>query len=125
MRQSLSDKDKEKGAEKRRNNATSQGDERACGLLGTIELRMLWAKIHHGALLDMLWKSSCKFSRILFQMASEVTELMQIVLYLLLTLVGGAVVAVLSILLIILIATLSVWLAMQISSFKKRSKQET
>jgi uncharacterized membrane protein YsdA (DUF1294 family) len=56
-------------------------------------------------------------------MASEVTEVLKISLYLLLTLVGGAMVAVLAILLIILMGALGAWLAMQISSFKKRNKQ--
>lgn len=45
------------------------------------------------------------------------------ILYLLLTLVGGAMAAVLAILLIILTAALSAWLAQQITSFKKRSNQ--
>jgi hypothetical protein len=56
-------------------------------------------------------------------MGSEVTELMWILFYLLLTLAGGALVAVLTILLIILIAALGTWLALQITSLKKRSNQ--
>jgi hypothetical protein len=56
-------------------------------------------------------------------MGSEVTELMWILLYLLLTLAGGVLVAVLAILLIILIGALGAWLAIQISSLKKRSNQ--
>jgi len=56
-------------------------------------------------------------------MASEVTEVLKISLYLLLTLVGGAMVAVLAILFIILMGALGAWLAMQISSFKKRDKR--
>jgi hypothetical protein len=56
-------------------------------------------------------------------MGSEVTELMWILFYLLLTLAGGALVAVLTILLIILIAALETWLALQITSLKKRSNQ--
>ena len=56
-------------------------------------------------------------------MASELTELMQILFYLLLTFVGGAMVAVLAILLIMLTAALVAWLAIQISSFKKPSNQ--
>jgi uncharacterized membrane protein YjgN (DUF898 family) len=55
-------------------------------------------------------------------MASELTELMEIFLYLLLTLMGGAMIAVLVILLIILIGALAAWLAIQVSSFKKRSE---
>lgn len=51
------------------------------------------------------------------------TEVMKIFLYLLLTIVGGAMVAVVAILLIILIAALAVLLALQITSFKKRSNQ--
>jgi hypothetical protein len=57
-------------------------------------------------------------------MASELTELMEIFLYLLLTLFGGVMIAVLAILLIILIGAIVAWLAIQISSFMKRSKQE-
>jgi hypothetical protein len=56
-------------------------------------------------------------------MASELTELVAIFLYLLLALVGGAMVAVLAILSIILIGALVAWLAIQISSFMERSKQ--
>jgi hypothetical protein len=56
-------------------------------------------------------------------MASELTELMEIVLYLLLTLFGGVMVAVLAILLIILVGAFVAWLVIQISSFMKRSKQ--
>jgi hypothetical protein len=55
-------------------------------------------------------------------MASELTELLKIFLYLLLTIVGGVMVTVLVILLIILIGALVAWLAIQISSLMKRSK---
>lgn len=54
-------------------------------------------------------------------MGSELTEATKIFLYLLLTIVGGGMIAVLVILLIILIGALSAWLAMQISSFKSRA----
>jgi hypothetical protein len=50
---------------------------------------------------------------------------MKICLYLLLTIVGGAMVAVFAILLIILVGALGALLTIQVSSFKKRSKQET
>jgi hypothetical protein len=43
-------------------------------------------------------------------MASEMTELMKIVLYLLLSLGGGVLVAILSILLLILIGVVGAWL---------------
>ena len=56
-------------------------------------------------------------------MTPEATELVRILFYLLLTLAGGAMVAVLAIFLIILMITLGVWLALQITSFKKRSNQ--
>jgi hypothetical protein len=58
-------------------------------------------------------------------MGSELTELMEIFLYLLLTLFGGVMLAVLVILLIILIGALGAWLVIQISSIKKQNKQET
>jgi hypothetical protein len=51
-------------------------------------------------------------------MASEMTELMKIVLYLLLTLGGGVLVAVLSILLIILIGALGAWLVLHAAPSK-------
>ena len=51
-------------------------------------------------------------------MASEMTELMKIVLYALLTLGGGRLVAVLSILLIILIGAVGAWLVLHAASFK-------
>jgi hypothetical protein len=54
-------------------------------------------------------------------MASQMTELMKIVLYLLLTLGGGVLVAVLCILLIILIGALGAWLAIYTDSSKKRT----
>jgi hypothetical protein len=57
-------------------------------------------------------------------MGSELTEIMKISLYLLLTILGGATVAVVAILMIILIGALGAWLAIQISSIKKRRGQE-
>jgi hypothetical protein len=56
-------------------------------------------------------------------MGAQLTELMWILLYLFLTLAGGALVAVLAILVIILIAALGTWLALQIMSFRKRGDQ--
>jgi hypothetical protein len=51
-------------------------------------------------------------------MASEMTELMKIVLYLLLTLGAGLMVAVLSILLIILLGALGAWLVLHAAPSK-------
>jgi uncharacterized membrane protein YjgN (DUF898 family) len=51
-------------------------------------------------------------------MGAQLTELMWILLYLFLTLAGGALVAVLAILVIILIAALGTWLALKIMSFR-------
>jgi hypothetical protein len=56
-------------------------------------------------------------------MGAQLTELMWILLYLFLTLTGGALVAVLAILMIILIAALGTWLALKIMSFRKRGDQ--
>jgi hypothetical protein len=55
-------------------------------------------------------------------MAAEFTELMGILVYLLLSLGGGAMVAVFAICLIILIAALSVWVATQVSARKRTSQ---
>jgi hypothetical protein len=57
-------------------------------------------------------------------MPSQLTELLKIFLYLVMTIVGGVMIAVLVILLIILIGALAAWLAIQVSSFEKGSKQE-
>jgi hypothetical protein len=54
-----------------------------------------------------------------------ITEAIEIIFYLFLVVGEGIMVGVLAILLIILIATFGAWLAIQISSFKKRSQQET
>jgi hypothetical protein len=55
-------------------------------------------------------------------MPSEMTELMMIVLYLVLALGGGVIIAVLSILLIVLIGAVGAWLVMYTTSSKKRTK---
>ena len=52
-------------------------------------------------------------------MAAEFKELMEILLYLVLTLGGGAVVALFAIVLIILLAALTVWVATQVSGRKR------
>jgi hypothetical protein len=56
-------------------------------------------------------------------MPAEIAELAKIVLYLLLTLGAGLMVAVLSILLIILLGALGAWLVISIEGSNKRAKQ--
>ena len=56
------------------------------------------------------------------EMAAEFTELVGILLYLLLSLGGGAIVAVFAIIVIILIAALTVWVTTQVS-IRKRTSQ--
>ena len=56
-------------------------------------------------------------------MPAEIAELTKIVVYLLLTLGAGLMVAVLSILLIILLGALGAWLVISIEGFHKGAKQ--